>query len=52
MNRQLTYYVYYIGQIVFMGKMITKNQWKHLSKTVARVLIFSRDLVSFVYGIY
>jgi len=30
-NRQLAHYPYHIGQIVFLGKMITNNKWKNLS---------------------
>ncbi len=30
-NRQLCHYPYHIGQIVFLGKMITNDQWKSLS---------------------
>lgn len=30
-NRQLTHYLYHIGQIVFLGKLIQKNNWKSLS---------------------
>lgn len=30
-NRQLAHYPYHIGQIVFIGKMITERDWKSLS---------------------
>jgi hypothetical protein len=30
-NRQLAHYPYHIGQIVFIGKMVTNEQWKSLS---------------------
>ncbi|WP_347926332.1 DUF1572 family protein [Pontimicrobium sp. SW4] len=30
-NRQLAHYSYHIGQIVFLGKMITNDNWKSLS---------------------
>ncbi len=30
-NRQLAHYSYHIGQIVFLGKMITNQNWKSLS---------------------
>ncbi|MFC2093488.1 DUF1572 family protein, partial [Bacteroidota bacterium] len=30
-NRQLTHYSYHIGQIVFLGKLIRKEQWESLS---------------------
>ncbi|WP_282081516.1 DUF1572 family protein [Aquimarina algiphila] len=30
-NRQLAHYSYHIGQIVFLGKMITGQQWQSLS---------------------
>ena len=30
-SRQLAHYPYHVGQIVFIGKMITNEQWKSLS---------------------
>ena len=30
-NRQLAHYTYHVGQIVFIGKMITDNRWTSLS---------------------
>ena len=30
-NRQLCHYAYHIGQLVFLGKMITGSEWKNLS---------------------
>ncbi|WP_313385431.1 DUF1572 family protein [Chishuiella sp.] len=30
-NRQLAHYPYHIGQIVFIGKMLTNNSWQSLS---------------------
>jgi len=30
-NRQLAHYSYHIGQLVFLGKMITNDNWKSLS---------------------
>ena len=30
-NRQLAHYPYHIGQIVFIGKMLTKDKWVSLS---------------------
>ena len=30
-NRQICHYPYHIGQIVFLGKMLTNNEWKSLS---------------------
>jgi len=30
-NRQLAHYPYHVGQIVFLGKMLTNNNWKSLS---------------------
>ena len=30
-NRQLAHYSYHIGQVVFLGKMITDENWKSLS---------------------
>jgi hypothetical protein len=31
LNRQLAHYPYHVGQIVFIGKMITDSNWKSLS---------------------
>ncbi len=31
MNRQLAHYSYHVGQIVFLGKMITNEKWQSLS---------------------
>ena len=31
MNRQLGHYAYHVGQIVFIGKMVTGNNWSSLS---------------------
>jgi hypothetical protein len=30
-NRQLAHYPYHIGQIVFIGKMISNENWKSIS---------------------
>jgi hypothetical protein len=30
-NRQLAHYPYHIGQIIYIGKMITNDKWKNLS---------------------
>jgi len=30
-NRQLAHYPYHVGQIVFLGKMLSKNNWASLS---------------------
>ncbi|MBL0144521.1 MAG: DUF1572 family protein [Chitinophagaceae bacterium] len=30
-NRQLAHYPYHVGQIVYLGKMIKKGDWKNLS---------------------
>ncbi|MFM9051695.1 MAG: DUF1572 domain-containing protein [Bacteroidota bacterium] len=30
-NRQLAHYPYHIGQIVFLGKMLSEKEWKSLS---------------------
>lgn len=30
-NRQLAHYPYHVGQIVFIGKMLTDNNWRSLS---------------------
>ncbi len=31
LNRQMAHYPYHVGQIVYIGKMIKKEQWKSLS---------------------
>lgn len=31
LNRQLAHYPYHVGQVVYIGKMIKKEQWKSLS---------------------
>ena len=30
-NRQLTHYPYHVGQIIFLAKMLSTNEWKSLS---------------------
>jgi hypothetical protein len=30
-NRQLAHYPYHVGQIVFIGKMVSENNWTSLS---------------------
>ncbi|MES2477492.1 MAG: DUF1572 family protein [Bacteroidota bacterium] len=30
-NRQIAHYSYHVGQIVFMGKLLSKNEWQSLS---------------------
>ena len=30
-NRQLAHYAYHVGQIVFVGKMLSNNEWQSLS---------------------
>jgi len=30
-NRQLAHYSYHVGQIVYLAKMLSKNEWKSLS---------------------
>src|SRR5450631_1337702 len=31
MNRQLTHYAYHVGQIIYIGKIITDSNWKTLT---------------------
>lgn len=31
LNRQMAHYPYHVGQIIYLGKMIKKEQWKSLS---------------------
>jgi hypothetical protein len=42
-NRQLTHYSYHIGQIVFLGKMLTDNSWTSLSIPKGNSQAFNKD---------
>jgi Protein of unknown function (DUF1572) len=45
-NRQLAHYPYHIGQIVFLGKMLTDNQWISLSIPKGKSEIYNMDKFS------
>jgi hypothetical protein len=45
-NRQLAHYPYHIGQIVFLGKMLTENQWISLSIPKGKSEIYNMDKFS------
>jgi len=42
-NRQLAHYPYHIGQIVFIGKMLTDDQWKSLTIPRGRSNAFNEE---------
>jgi len=41
-NRQLAHYPYHIGQIVFLGKLIQKDNWKSLSIPKGNSEVYNR----------
>lgn len=45
-NRQLAHYPYHVGQIVFIGKMVTDNNWKSLSIPKGNSNIYNADKFS------
>lgn len=45
-HRQLTHYAYHVGQIVFIGKHIRKDQWESLSITKGGSNAFNEQLKS------
>lgn len=45
-NRQLAHYPYHIGQIVFIGKMQSNNNWKSLSIPKGNSQVFNEDKFS------
>jgi len=45
-NRQLGHYAYHIGQIVFLGKIIQKSDWKSLSIPKGQSKIFNQEKFS------
>ncbi|MEI6821584.1 MAG: DUF1572 domain-containing protein [Bacteroidota bacterium] len=45
-NRQLAHYPYHVGQIVFIGKMVTDNNWKSLSIPKGHSTIYNADKFS------
>lgn len=42
-NRQLSHYPYHIGQIVFLGKMITNTKWNSLSIPKGNSIDYNRQ---------
>jgi len=49
-NRQLAHYSYHIGQLVFLGKMITNNNWKPLSIPKGKSKSYNQDKFSMKKG--
>ena len=45
-NRQLAHYPYHIGQIVYIGKMIKRNEWKSLTIPKGQSNEFNKDKFS------
>jgi len=45
-NRQIGHYSYHIGQIVFLAKMVSKEQWKSLSIPKGKSKEFNEKLFS------
>lgn len=45
-NRQLAHYPYHIGQIVFLGKMLSDNNWVSLSIPKGKSDAFNADMFS------
>jgi hypothetical protein len=45
-NRQLAHYPYHIGQIVFLGKMLSENSWTSLSIPKGKSQSFNQDKFS------
>jgi hypothetical protein len=45
-NRQLAHYPYHVGQIVFIGKMVSGNSWKSLSIPKGGSALFNADKFS------
>ncbi len=43
-NRQLAHYPYHVGQIIYLGKLITNTQWKNLSIAKGHSAQFNRQL--------
>lgn len=42
-NRQLAHYPYHVGQLVFIAKMITNNEWKSLSIPKGNSVIYNAE---------
>lgn len=45
-NRQLAHYPYHVGQIVFIGKMITNNPWTSLSIPKGNSTLYNEEKFS------
>ena len=45
-NRQLTHYSYHVGQILYIGKMFKKSEWKILSIKKGKTLGFNTEMFS------
>ncbi len=45
-NRQLTHYAYHIGQIVFLGKLIKKDNWESLSIPKGKSTAYNQEKFS------
>lgn len=46
LNRQLAHYSYHIGQIVFLGKMLSENSWTSLSIPKGDSKSYNKDMFS------
>lgn len=45
-NRQLAHYAYHVGQMVFLGKMIKKENWKSLSISKGKSRVYNQEKFS------
>lgn len=45
-NRQLAHYSYHIGQIVYVGRMVKRDQWKSLTIPKGKSTQFNKDKFS------
>jgi hypothetical protein len=45
-NRQLCHYCYHVGQIVYLGKMVSGNHWKSLSISKGESLAYNRSRIT------
>lgn len=45
-NRQLAHYSYHVGQIVFMGKMLSGNNWQSLSIPKGKSIVYNEQKFS------
>ncbi len=43
-NRQLTHYAYHVGQIVFLGKMLSNDKWQTLSISKGNSIAYNEKL--------